>query len=1164
MGFTVEQKLAIEENGANILVSAGAGSGKTTVLVARIINKLLKEKIDIDKLLVVTFTNAAASEMKERLLKALYDEIDKNPNDEHLQKQINLINQAHISTISSFCLDVIRNNFFELGMSANFRVGDPTEIEIIKQEAIEEVFEIGYEEQDIDFLELLDQYTTYKDDQPLKDIVLGLFEFISSIPFPQKWLNDAVEDYSIKVDDFAKTKWGKIILENTKNIIDDSILSLTMAKNMLYGSTNLMDCYDIVSEDINDLKSIRLTNWDCMYEDVLSKEWKPWSRKRKYEEDEKELKDRAKEIRDEVKNAFTKKIEPLFECNSKEAFDDISTMYKTLKKLQKLLNDFEKEFTKRKREKNIVDFSDIEHLALHLLVDENGNKTDIARNYEFEEILIDEYQDSNLMQESILTALSNGNNTFMVGDVKQSIYRFRQARPELFLDKYFKYNLIKNGEKLSKDTKIQLYKNFRSREDVLKVTNTIFETIMSKELGEIEYREDEYLNYAASFDEPKVNCKPELYIIDTKENDEDTADEEEIIEIVDSATLQARLAGKKIEELHSNGIQYKDMAILLRSPGNVANIYEKELNELGIPVFSDASSEYLESIEIDTIISLLKIIDNPLQEIPLVTVLRSPIGGFDDNELTEIRLNKRNGNYYYALLESSEIENELGYKINEFLKTINEFRKLENKLPLDELIWKIYSDTGYYHYVRLMPNGKLRQANLRKLFEKAKEYEQISFKGLFNFITFIEKVATKNSSNMMAAKIIGENDDVVRIMSVHKSKGLEFPIVLLCGVEKRFNEQDMRAKIIYDQDVGIGLNYISKGMEYPMLTKEAINIKTKKESVSEEMRILYVALTRAKEKLIIIGTDKDAGEKLNQKRVEIEKYHGRDKTTKLNSNLVGKYNKFLDWIELAYQNNSNINLDINIIKKNELYENTQKNVENVEKIDRSIDEEKYKKIDKLLKWNYNYSVAVEAPSKTSVTALKNCRIEIDENQIVLLDDNNINNNKVVIDDLSIDETTETSKLLPTEKGTLIHLLLQKLDNDSIEETINKLKINDSQKEFLIQSRKVIENYINSELYKELKTAKAVYKEAPFYMNIKYKDTDEKVLIQGIIDLYYINKNDELVLADYKTDKNVNEEILKQRYSNQLKMYKIALQQSLNKKVKKCCIYSTFLNKLIEI
>ena len=1162
MGFTKEQTQAIENDGANILVSAAAGSGKTTVLVARIINKIIMKKIDIDKLLIVTFTNAAASEMKERLLKALYDEIDKNPNDVHLQKQVNLINQAHISTISSFCLDVIRNNFFEIGMSANFRVGDPAEIEILKQEAIEEVFENNYELQNEDFLDLLNKYTIYKDDEPLKNIILKLFDFTRSIPYPHKWINQAVEDYNVEVEDFAQTKWGKIIIDRAKQLIDDSIISLERAKKMLYGNSNLMKPYELINEDINDLKSIDFSTWDKAFLGINSKVFNPWSAKRKLEQDEIELKEKAKGIRDEVKKVFEKQIKKsLFIYNSNESISDIKKMYFTLKKIERLLLEFEEGFSSKKKERNVVDFSDIEHTALNLLIDKQGKKTEIAKQNDFNEILIDEYQDSNLIQESILSAISSGNNLFMVGDVKQSIYRFRQARPDLFIEKYEKYDLIKNDNEIKDDTKIQLYKNFRSREEVLNFSNVIFQNIMSKQLGEIEYNEDEYLNYVEKEEKAKIDCKSEMYIIETKESDEKDEEREEEIGVVDNATLEARLACKKIKELHNEGIDYKDIAILLRSPGTVGAVYEKELLEAGIPVFSDATSEYLESIEIDTIISLLKIIDNPLQDIPLVSVLRSPIGGFNDNELIEIRLNKKEGNYYNALVETSNDNNELGNKVKDFLNKIDEFRMLQNEIPLDELIWKIYSETGYYHFVRLMPNGKLRQANLRKLFEKAKEYEKISFKGLFNFIGFIEKVASKSSSNLIAAKIIGEKDDVVRIMSIHKSKGLEFPVVILCGVEKRFNEQDMKTKIIYDQDIGIGINYIDDGIEYPTLTKDAINIKAKKELVSEEMRILYVALTRAKDKLIIIGADQNVQKKLNEKESEVEKYHGKGSINKLNNNLVEKYNRFIDWIELVYKTDKKLNLNLEIIPKSEIkYEEKIEN-ENRDEIDRKIDRIKFEEIDKLLKWNYNYSILVEAPSKTSVTALKNCKIKIKNDEIFMLDDR-VTEKEII--PLNLDFNEQDKNLTPAEKGTLIHLVLQKLENEDVNSTIDNLKVNKEEKDFLKNNQKIIEEYIKTPLFKDLKNAIETHKETPFYINIKYKNTGESVLVQGVIDLYYINQNNELILVDYKTDQGVNEEILKQRYINQLEIYKVALKRALKRDVKKCCIYSTFLNKLIKI
>ena len=429
-----------------------------------------------------------------------------------------LINKSHISTITSFCLDVVRNNFFEIGLSANFRIGDPTEIEIMKQEAIEKVFEDKYEKNDKNSEKLVELYTPYSDDQPLKDLVLKIYDFIQSKPYPEKWLDESIEKYNIDIDqDFAKTLWGKIILDYAKTLVENYLSNIIKAKNSLENISNLADCYEILCDDIVNLKSIDFSNWDKLYESLQKIEWRDWSRKRKYEEFEKELKDQAKNIRDEAVSSIKKIRDDLINIKSEESNSEIKAMYNVLKSLENLILDFKNEFNNRKAEKNIVDFSDIEHHALNILVDENGNKTDIAKKYQFNEILIDEYQDSNLVQEKILNSISNGKNIFMVGDVKQSIYRFRQARPELFLDKYKKYQLVDrlNGNELNANSKILLYKNFRSRQEVIDFTNVIFQNIMSNELGEIDYGEEEYLNIGATFEEPRINNTPELYIIDT-------------------------------------------------------------------------------------------------------------------------------------------------------------------------------------------------------------------------------------------------------------------------------------------------------------------------------------------------------------------------------------------------------------------------------------------------------------------------------------------------------------------------------------------------------------------------------------------------------------------------------------------------------------------------
>ena len=604
-------------------------------------------------------------------------------------------------------------------------------------------------------------------------------------------------------------------------------------------------------------------------------------------------------------------------------------MYVILKKLEGLILEYQQEFEKKKRERNIVDFSDVEHFALQILCTQNENgeieKTQIAKSYEekFEEIAIDEYQDSNLVQEYILKSIARENNIFMVGDVKQSIYKFRQAMPELFLSKYASYpsKLEQNGEE---NLKIQLFKNFRSRENVLDITNLVFKNIMSDLLGDIDYNEDEYLNLGADYEKISQDLKTEVDIIDLaqqedeedigrnedEENQEKSAEPEERIEDVE---IEARFVAKRIQQLIQEkfqvwdrkkgsfrDIQYKDIVVLLRATTQSAPIFEQEILKLEMPVFADSSQGYLDSIEIQTVMSLLKIIDNPMQDIPLVTVLRSSIGGFSDNDLVEIRLNDKQDNFYICLKKAKvNADSELKLKIEKFLNQLEVWRKEQEILSLDELIWKIYSDTGYYNYVGLMPNGELRQANLKMLFERAKSYEKASFKGLYHFIHFIERLQL-SSGDMGVAKIIGENENVIRIMSIHKSKGLEFPVVILAQTGKQFNLMDLNESILLHQDLGIGVKYKDDELQvqYDTLTKEAIKNKMKVETLSEEMRILYVALTRAKEKLIITGRIREYEKTLVKMQEQVKQYPSEN--GKIEYILVKKYKKYLDWLMLVY------------------------------------------------------------------------------------------------------------------------------------------------------------------------------------------------------------------------------------------------------------------------
>lgn len=1125
--------------------------------------------------------------MREKILEAIYKKIEENPEDENLQKQVILLNKASISTIHSFCLDVIKNNFYEIDVSANTRIADDSEILLLQQEVIDDLFEEKYEEEDSNFIKLIKTYTKYNQDEVLKDLILRVYSYIQASPFPEEWLEEQIEKLNIEDGtNFSDTVWGKIITENANQILEDSILKLQNIRTKMTRFPELDKFTAKIEDDIDKYTYIQnnLSDWDTAVEAINTLKNAIWTKDQKITND---LKDEAKDVRESTKDEF-KKVKKLMNCSSEEAVQDIKYMYPILKMLKDLILEFSQKFYQRKREKNIMDFSDMEHLALKILVkkDENGNvvKSEIAKKYEnkFEEIAIDEYQDSNLVQEYILTSVSRGNNIFMVGDVKQSIYKFRQARPKLFLDKYDSYKLEPvNGE----DRKIQLFKNFRSRSNILDFTNLVFEDIMSRELGNIEYNQDEYLNLGANFEEiQNQDYKTELEILDlSEENDDiwktDEEETEEEQEKVEDVVLEARFVARKIKELIDDkyqiidkktgrrDIQYKDIAILLRTSSGVANVYEKEISELEIPVYSDSSSKYLQSVEIETIMSLLRIINNPMQDIPLVTVMRSPIGNFTDNELIEIRMADRNSSFYEALLKS-DLE-----KAHRFLALLKELREDEEYMSLDEWIWNIYTKTGYMNYVNLMPNGALRVSNLRMLFERAKQYEEASFKGLYNFINFIDKIKF-NQEDLKAAKIIGENENVVRIMTIHKSKGLEFPVVILAGVGKQFNFRDLNGKILLDQDLGMGPQYIDSDryIEFKTLAKKALAIKAKNEAISEEMRILYVALTRAKEKLIIVGRQKDVNKKMSEKQKLLEIYSTID-DNKINPYLLQKYKTYLDWLELIYlkegvANTKNL-FTVNINKREKTSVKIENEVEDIsekiiEESNKNNNEQEKEKIKEILNWQYKHQSIEGIPTKTSVSKLKEER----EQEIQITQEPKFINEEV------------KTKLTGAQKGTLIHLCLQKMKEteeynlEKITEMIEGLKDKEIITEIEAQNidkEKLLE-YTNAQLWTELKQAKEIHKEHPFYINIKAsriynqinKEDDEDILVQGVIDLFFIDKDDKLILVDYKTDYVQHENELVEKYKGQLDLYKEALEQSLDKKVDRMCIYSVYLNKLIEI
>ncbi len=668
--------------------------------------------------------------MREKFLDAIYKRLEKEPENLNLQRQINLLPKSSICTIHSFCLDVVKNNFFETNISPNFRIGSEEEFVLMKQEVLDDLFDKKYEENDEDFLKLVDKYCGYKDDDNLKNLILRIYSFSMSSAFPDEWLKEKQEMFNVDLNqDFSKTIWGKILVKE----LDESARE---AKNNVESALEITTKYEELSdytlhleEILNKLREFKIhldSSWDEAFEYYQNTTIFPnWPSRRNITIKEKE---EAKQIRDCGKEILCDCCNDYLKFDSKSALRDIKDMYNTIKALCNLVLEFDDLLKKEKREKNIIDFNDIEHYCLNILVkkDENGDyvPTEVAKNYskKFEEIAIDEYQDSNNVQEQILTSISRGNNIFTVGDVKQSIYRFRRACPELFLDKYHKYSLDGNENGL----KIKLFKNFRSRKNILDVTNSIFESIMSSELGEIDYTEDEFLNLGAEYQDSKENVtKSEVIVIENNrdiQNDEESNNQIEEIQELKEEEIEARFISNKIKELIKSKvlvtdkkvgqrpIKYKDIVILMRSTKERSTIYEKELLKNNIPVFSDGDSEYLDTIEIQTIMNLLKILDNELDDISLVSVLRSTIFEFTDNEILEMRLVDKEDCYFWDSIvksvDSPEISENLKEKLKKFIAQIKKWKEEKDYIPISEFIWKIYVETGFYNYCRFITKWK--------------------------------------------------------------------------------------------------------------------------------------------------------------------------------------------------------------------------------------------------------------------------------------------------------------------------------------------------------------------------------------------------------------------------------------------------------------------------
>ncbi|MCI9176391.1 MAG: helicase-exonuclease AddAB subunit AddA, partial [Lachnospiraceae bacterium] len=921
--WTREQRQVIDLEDRNLLVSAAAGSGKTAVLVERIIRKITDpvHPVDIDRLLIVTFTNAAASEMRERIGLAVEKALERQPENVHLQKQQTLLHNAQITTIHSFCLSVIRNYFHRIELDPEFRVAEEGELKLLKSDVLDQVLEGYYREAKPEFLALSETIATGKNDLPLKETVLKLFEFAMSYPWAGDWLEGCKKPFQAEtIEEFENLSLAKELLSYLNSIAGQWALQMKICRNLSLEDDGPFMYEELLTREVQAMEGIaECRTYSQYYEKIQGFSFGRLPAARKFEGDPAK-KERVQKLRNEVKNSMKKTTEQFFFQSPEQMLEDMKKNRPVADMLIEVTLSFMEEFAEKKREKNIMDFNDLEHFALQILVEDASgkpSKTALELRKNYAEIMVDEYQDSNYVQETILKSVSKESegvyNIFMVGDVKQSIYRFRMARPELFMEKYRTYT-----QEESNCQRIDLYRNFRSRPEVLKSVNDIFYRIMKEDIGNITYDAKAALYPGAAFppflgdaflesEEKAGMFGTELLVIEPEEENKDLKTQELEAKAVGfqiQKMMQAQQVTEKMPEQDNPGtlrpVRYSDMVILLRSMTDWADTFVKVLGEMGIPAKAAAGTGYFSAAEVQTALNLLRILDNPRQDIPMASVLASPIVGLSGEELAVIRTSCPDGKFYQAVMayageksetdtqsagkklesgmqsagEESETDTQsageesesdtqpMREKLREFLYFLQKYRKKVSYTPIHELLSQILEETGYQAYVYALPGGEIRRANLEMLIEKAIAYENTSYRGLFHFIRYMEQLQKYDVDFPLAEG--GEAEDAVRIMSIHKSKGLEFPVVFVSGLGKMFNSQDVRERVVLHPGLGLGLDTVDvkRRLRTPGLTRQFLARKVTMENVGEELRVLYVALTRAKEKLVLTGVLKKAEEKL--------------------------------------------------------------------------------------------------------------------------------------------------------------------------------------------------------------------------------------------------------------------------------------------------------------
>ena len=1171
--WTNEQRDAINAREGSVLVSAAAGSGKTAVLVERVIERLTDKNnpTDADRLLIVTFTRAAAGEMRERIADAIAERLRENPTDENLINQQMLLPSAKICTIDSFCSGVVKEYFQYLDIAPDFKTADEGELSVLRQKAVDETLEKMYVNGGENFRNLVELLFSGRDDRSLGNTIMRLHENSMSFPFPDKWLDSLAKCYEIRTS-ASESIFGNVICNYVTTAVTYALEVFSSILNDCQGDEDMQKIF---------LKAVTSDKTQCEY--ILSRlEEGSWDEARNaiMRFDAVRRGNTPKHLKDDftvqrnvaARKKMTENIKALSNvmcCSEKEYTEDMEYFYPMIKSLTEATKLFTQIYGEIKKTKKIADFSDIAHMALSLLVkdgDDSWESTPLAEKIreDYDEILIDEYQDTNLAQDMLFSSISR-NNLFRVGDVKQSIYSFRQAMPQIFIDLKDSYGLY-DRENPAYPAKIVLANNFRSRQGVTDIINFIFGQLMSKRCGDIDYGDEEKLVFSAAYGE-KEDADSELHLIDTSEIDkQEKSSDEAQAEYVASLINKMIADGYKVKDKDGErNCSYKDFAVLLRSlSGSRGAVYAQVFREKGIPCFTEISGTFLSSVEISLALNILRIIDNPAQDVPLLGVMMSVLFGFTADEVAQVRINKRKGDIYSCILSGEKTE-----KTKAFLEKISYWRGLSSCLQVSELIKEIYNDTAIVSVFDAADKSGVKKANLMLLLDYAQSYEKDTFGSLSGFIRFIDRLC-EQKQDLSGSLGMSQQADVVKIMSIHKSKGLEFPVCIVGNCAGKFNRMDENENLVISLKHGLGVirRDIKTFEQYPTVCHNAIKLSMKQDRLSEELRVLYVALTRAREKLIMVWAGDKIADTCIKYSTDINAL-----SDSVNPFCVGEATSFDQWIltclirhkDCSYLREQigmddsavlpcSVPLKLVVYKASSDSERLQTDVRT-----ESVDSDFLKLISQRASYRYKYE-------KLSNIVTKRAASEVDKN---FVDRDYFAS--------SMPSFMSEQGLTGAAKGIATHTFIQfadyekaKADTDGeIERLRLKGLLSDEQAKAI--DRGQIKNFFESELARRILSSELVMREKKFTIEVPISEiypetqdiTDEKMMIQGIADCAFL-EDGELVVVDYKTDRLDSEELFCEKYSSQVTLYKKALSLCTDYNVKQTLLYSFHLSKQIEV